>query len=311
MIYITVLFTFAPVMKKATIVIVLFFCLKASLAQDKALREMLITGTKTFKSLDSNGWKTSGAFILNMNQGSLSNWSAGGEESVFGINGILNYVFNLRHNRYTWDNNFDLALGFQNATSFGKFRKIDDRIDITSKYGYQISKKWYLATLVNFNSQALAGYDYSIIPNSKISSFLTPGKILISPGFDYKPDDRFSFYFSPMTIRWVLKNNPAFLNMLKFGVDSAQKVNTEFGAFFTAKTKLKLSKWATYNCRLDLFSNYERKPQNVDLLMNNLLTLKFSKVFATNISLDLIYDDDVRKRLQVKEILGVGLTVKL
>ena len=177
MIYITVLFTFAPVMKKATIVIVLFFCLKASLAQDKALREMLITGTKTFKSLDSNGWKTSGAFILNMNQGSLSNWSAGGEESVFGINGILNYVFNLRHNRYTCDNNFDLALGFQNATSFGKFRKIDDRIDITSKYGYQISKKWYLATLVNFNSQALAGYDYSIIPNSKISSFLTPGKI--------------------------------------------------------------------------------------------------------------------------------------
>jgi hypothetical protein len=74
---------------------------------------------------------------------------------------------------------------------------------------------------------------------------------------------------------------------------------------------LNFSKWAIYNCRLDLFSNYERKPQNVDLLMNNLLSLKFSKAFATNISLDLIYDDDVIKRLQLKEILGVGLTLKI
>ena len=298
-------------MKKIFLTAVLYFILFNLQAQDKALKEMLITGTKPFISLDSNGWRKSGAFILNMNQGSLSNWAAGGEQSVFGINGIMNYVFNYRSRRNTWDNNIDLALGFQNATSFGKFRKIDDRIDITSKYGYQLGKNWYLGTLINFNSQALAGYDYSVKPNSKISSFLTPGKVLISPGFDCKPNDKFSFYISPMTIRWVIKNNPAFFKELKFGVDSAQKVNTEFGAFFTAKTKLNFSKWATYNCRLDLFSNYERKPQNVDLLMNNLLSLKFSKAFATNISLDLIYDDDVIKRLQLKEILGVGLTLKI
>jgi hypothetical protein len=30
--------------------------------------------------------------------------------------------------------------------------------------------------------------------------------------------------------------------------------------------------------------------------MNNLLTMRFTKVFATNVSLDLIYDDDVIKR---------------
>jgi hypothetical protein len=49
----------------------------------------------------------------------------------------------------------------------------------------------------------------------------------------------------------------------------------------------------------------------VDVLMTNLLTMKFTKLLATNISLDLIYDDDVKKRLQLKEILGIGLTVKL
>ena len=41
------------------------------------------------------------------------------------------------------------------------------------------------------------------------------------------------------------------------------------------------------------------------------VTMKFTKVFATNLSLDLIYDDDVIKRLQIKEVLGIGFTVKL
>jgi hypothetical protein len=45
--------------------------------------------------------------------------------------------------------------------------------------------------------------------------------------------------------------------------------------------------------------------------MNNLLTMNFTKNFATNLSVDLLYDDDVLKKLQLKEILGIGLTMKL
>jgi hypothetical protein len=281
------------------------------LAQDGAVKDLQAAGTKEVKSLDSNGWNRSGSFILNLNQGALSNWAAGGEQSVFGINGIFNYVINYRKDKNTWDNYFDVALGFQNATSFGRFRKIDDRIDITSKYGHQIAKKWYAGLLANFNSQALAGYDYSTNPNTKISSFLAPGKILLSPGFDFKPGDNFSLFISPITIRWVLKRDPDFLNVSKFGVDSAKKANTELGAFVTAKYTVAITKWASYTGRLDLFSNYKRNPQNIDVLMNNLLTMKFTKSLATNLSFDFIYDDDVIKRIQLKEILGIGLTMKL
>lgn len=280
-------------------------------AQDDVVKQLQNAGAKAAKSIDSNGWKKSGTFILNLNQGALSNWAAGGEESVFGINGIFNYVVNYKKDKNIWDNYFDIAFGFQNATSFKKFRKIDDRIDITSKYGRQMSKKWSYGILFNFNSQALPGYDYSADPPAKISSFLTPGKILLSPGFDFRPDDKFSLFISPATIRWVLKRDEDFFNVSKFGVDSAKKVNTEFGAFLTAKYIVAITKWANYTGRLDFFSNYRRNPENVDVLMNNLLTMKFTKNLATNLSLDLIYDDDVIKRLQLKEILGVGLTMKL
>jgi len=280
-------------------------------AQDGTVKQIQAESSKAVKSIDSNGWKKSGTFILNLSQGALSNWAAGGENSTLGINGIFNYSINLRSGKNTWDNNFDMALGYQNASSFSQYRKIDDRIDITSKYGHQLTQHWYASLLFNFNSQFLQGYDYSTTPYTKISNFLTPGKIILAPGMNYKTANRFSFFISPIALRWVLKIDEDFLNVAKFGVDSAKKSNKEFGAYVTVTYKADISKWATYTGRVDLYSNYLRNPENVDFLMNNLLTMKFNKIFAANLSLDLIYDDDVIKRLQVKEILGIGITMKL
>lgn len=298
-------------MRNATFFICCLTAFNVSYSQDRTVKELQIEGTRPIKSLDSNGWKLNGTFILNLNQGALSNWVSGGDESVLGINALFNYAINFRHGKNTWDNYFDLALGFQNATSFGKFRKIDDRVDITSKVGHLINHHWYAGVLANFNSQTLAGYDYSEKGDQKVSNFLTPGKITLSPGLDYKTSQRFTLFTSPVTIRWVLKHDPGFFDESKFGVDSARRSNAELGAFITAKYRAAFTKWASYTGRVDLFSNYKRDPQNVDVLMNNLLTMKFTKIFATSLSVDLVYDDDVKKRLQLKEILGVGLTVKL
>ena len=97
----------------------------------------------------------------------------------------------------------------------------------------------------------------------------------------------------------------------KFGVPPNRKSYTELGSFATAKYTKKISPWAFYTGRLDLFSNYKRNPENVDLFFTNLVTMKFNKWLATNISVDMVYDDDVLQKTQLKEILGIGLTLKL
>lgn len=281
-------------------------------AQDGSVKELQSASNKEVKSLDSLGWKKGGTLLINLNQGSLSNWAAGGEQNTFGINGLLSYAVQYKAERYTWDNYFEIALGFQNATSFNKFRKIDDRIDITSKYGRKIgNSKWSYGILANLFTQAIPGYNYNQTPEVKISNLFSPGKILLSPGFNYQPNDKFSFFISPATARLLLKTDPDFLNQNLFGVAAGEKSYMELGAFATARYSTPLAKWATYTGRVDLFSNYRRNPQNVDLLMTNLLTLKFSKALATNISVDIIYDDDVIQKTQLKQILGVGLTVSL
>lgn len=280
-------------------------------AQDITMKGLQKDAGKEIKSLGSNGWKRSGNFMLNLNQGSLQNWAAGGEQNTLGVNAIFNYAVNFREDRNTWDNYFDLALGFQNATSFKRFRKIDDRIDITSKYGYQLSKKWYAAALINFNSQSLAGYDYTDTMDTKISNFLSPGKILVSAGFDYRPNSTLSVFISPITTRWILKKDNDFYTIDKFGVPAFKRSYNELGAYLTVKYNKAVTKWATYTGRLDLFSNYKKNPQNIDIFFTNLLSMKFNKWLGSTISVDMIYDDDVLKKTQLKEILGIGLSVKL
>jgi len=293
------------------IVSVFWISLLSVFAQDPTVKDLQAAASKPPKPAEKDGWTKNGIFSLNINQGALSNWAAGGEQSTFGINGLLNYNVNYRKGKNTWDNYFDIALGFQNATSYNLYRKTDDRIDITSKYGRQISKNWYASFLMNFNTQALAGYNYTDTINTKISNFMTPGKLILSPGFDFKPNKDFSLFISPIAARLVFKSDGYFYNVSKFGVDSAKKINAEFGAYITAKYSKAFNSWATYTGRLDLYSNYLHNPENIDILFNNLLSLKFNKWLGVNLSVDILYDDDVLKKTQLKEILGIGLTLKL
>lgn len=285
--------------------------IKQTAAQALNAKDIQKVALREFIALEKDGWKKSGTFIINVNQGALRNWAGGGELNTLGITTLFNYNINHRKGRITWNNYIDLGLGFQNASSFGKFRKVDDRIDITSKYAYQFAKKWYAAVLANINTQSLIGYNYTDSVDTKISNFLTPGKILVSIGLDFRPDKTFTLFVSPVTTRFILKNDNDFLIIDKFGVAANNKVHTELGSLATAKYTKKISSWAFYNGRLDLFSNYKRNPQNVDVFLTNLLTMKFNKWLATNVSFDLVYDDDILKKTQIKEVLGLGLTVKL
>ena len=280
-------------------------------AQDASIKDMQNAASKEVKGLDSNGWKKGGNFLININQGHLSNWVGGGEQNTLGINAILNYAINYKKDKVRWDNYFEFALGMQNATSFNKFRKTDDRFDITSKYGRQVANKLYASVLFNFNTQMLPGYAYAATSETKISNLFSPGKVLLSLGMEYRPSDNFAVFVSPVTTRWLLKLDKDFLNQAAFGVPAGAKSYNEIGAYLSARYKKDLAKFATYTTRLDLFSNYKKDPQNVDVLFNNLLVLKYNTWLATSISVDILYDHDILAKTQLKEILGIGLSLKL
>ncbi|MDB5232609.1 MAG: hypothetical protein JWN76_3414 [Chitinophagaceae bacterium] len=263
-------------------------------------------------------WKRGGITSLTINQGNQSNWAAGGDNFSLAIGAYLNYYVLHKINRHSWDNSIDFNFGFLQTTSLGS-RKNDDRIDILSKYGYNFDKKWYLSGLFNFRSQFFDGRSYSGTESSLSSTFLSPAYALLSAGFDYKPNNHLSVFFSPFTSRVIIIASDKLAAKGLYGVPEGKHSTNQLGAFGSVNFNQDFSKNISYRARADIFTNYKSNPQNIDLYMTNLISFRINKFLSATYNLDLIYDDDVKlfgdnkdsPALQVKSLIGIGFMMRL
>lgn len=306
-------------MKQILLTLTALFSLTILKAQDQQVQQLKKEANKEIKKDEKQkeGWTKGGVFTLNLSQGASKNWAAGAERSSFSINTISNAFAYYKRGRNIWDNTVIAQYGIVNATSIGT-RKNDDRIDLLSKYGYQLKNpKWYVSVLGNVRTQFTDGFDYSATPKQQNSAFFAPAYVLLSPGLMYKPNKTFDVFLSPVTSRWVVVSggNKSLRRLFAFTDTTKSSIN-EIGAFLTANFKRDIAKNINLTSRLDLFSNYRNNPKNVDLFWTNVIGMKVNKYIGVTYNFDLIYDDDVTdaKRpgrklgTQLKSLLGVGLT---
>jgi len=310
-------------MKKTGLATLLLALSLSLAAQDQSVKALQAEANRSIKKDDADtskkNWKTGGLFSFNIGQGSLNNWAAGGDEFSLTINTFLNLHAFYKKDKHSWDNSLDLNFGYIKTTSLGT-RKNDDRIDLLSKYGYALNSKLNLAGLFNFRSQFFKGYTYDNASNKTLSSnILAPAYVLLSAGLDYKPTKNLSIFVSPITNRWVIVNDDTLSAKGAYGVRPGTKSINEIGAYASIGYIKDFNKFVSYKGRLDLFSNYKKNPQNVDVYMTNTLSAKIGKIFTFSWSVDMIYDDDVRlfgknqtsPGLQLKSIIGAGIQVRL
>jgi hypothetical protein len=306
-------------MRKLLIISLSCLAFNMANAQDGTVKDLQKDAAKSIKK-DANDtipkiWKLGGIFNLNINQGSLSNWSAGGDKFSFSLNSYLNLYGFYKKNKHSWDNSIDLAYGMVKTTSLGS-RKSSDRIDFLSKYGYALGKKVNLAALVNLRSQFAKGYSYSKTAAGKDSATLTsktfaPAYLLLSLGIDYKPTNDLSIFISPLTERWIFVGDK--LLGPGYGLDPGKTSKNELGAYISANYLKKLGSSFTFKTKLDLFSNYKHDPQNIDIFWSNVLTAKITKYINFSFNLDMIYDNDTKNVNPAKgpapqwlELMGIG-----
>lgn len=292
-----------------------------SKAQDETIKTLKKESEKDIKKDAADTipkvWKKGGLYGINISQGSLNNWAAGGDDFSLSVNSILNLFAFYKKDRHSWDNTLDFNLGYVKTTSLGS-RKNDDRIDVLSKYGYALNPKLNLTGLFNFRSQLFKGYTYTDDIKTLSSAFLSPAYILLGAGLDYKPSASLSIFISPLTARLILVKDDTLSAKGQYGVGIGEHSKTEIGAFASVNFLKEINKNVTYKGRLDLFSNYGNNPQNIDLFMANVLNIKLSGILSATWSVDLIYDDDVRlfgqngrsAALQLKSLVGLGFLVK-
>lgn len=316
-------------------IICLFLTFYNAFGQEEELKKNAdVLKAKKLDTLD--GWKRGGTSTVTFSQVSLTNWASGGQNSI-ALNSAVNLYANLKKGHALWENNLDLGFGLvkQNSESV---RKSDDRIDLSSKYGRKIgqSKTLYYAGYLSFRSQFAPGFNF---PNDSviISNFLAPGYSLIALGLDYKPADNFTLFLAPLTGKITIVNDRTLADAGAFGVEAAtydstgtkltsgKKIRYEFGGYLRMNFKWEISKSAAFSTRLELFSNYVKEPQNIDIQWETNLSVKLGKYIGMTFGTLLIYDHDVMltvdsngdgiaaeqgPRVQFRQLFGLGFAYK-
>lgn len=309
-------------MKKTTFILLLLWGFSFSLmAQVTDAEKDLRTLTKDTVS----GWKTGGVFAITGSQTSLFNWAAGGENSV-SLNGLLSLFANYKKGKGAWDNSLDIGYGMMKQ-GFDKevpFTKTDDKIDLLSKYGYRAFRSWYYAALFNFKTQMTPGYAKPG-DEKKISDFFAPAYTILALGMDYKPNSYFSAFIAPVTAKWTFVMDDELSAMGAFGVEKGQNVKNEFGGYVRvifSKNDFKSAflRNISFTTKIDLYSNYLKEPEKIDVNWETLIAIKVNKYITINLTTHLIYDYDTKfesefnpegvDKVQFKEIFGVGFSYK-
>lgn len=269
-------------------------------------------------------WKYSGVVSLNFSQLALSNWAAGGEQSISGNGRVTlgaNYLS--RASDVSWDNEMILGYGMIQQGD-DPVRKSDDKIDLSSKIGLEAGGNWNYAGLLSFTSQFTEGYaNPGNEDRRKISNFMAPGYLNLSFGMNYKPSETFSVFLAPIAGKMTFVMDDELSAVGAFGVDPGEITRAEFGGFVKIAWSTNLMENIKLNTKLGLFSNYLENPQYVDVNFDLLLSMKVNEYISASLITQLIYDYDIKfdivdettravigseDRIQLKELFGVGFT---
>ena len=282
---------------------------------------------------------THGGFVgLNVSQSHFSNWTAGGQDNINGL-GTFKYNLNFAKGKSKWDNTLDLALGYNYLDFDEKPIKTDDRINLSSLYGYDVVKdNLYVTANINFQTQFADGFDYKLDGTPKISTFLAPAYLTLGLGAQYTPTKWFSLNLAPASGRLTIVNDQDLADMGAFGVDPAEyneagelikhgkKTRMELGAQLIANVNYEIFKNVVFSSKLIVFYDYLQDREfnalskkygcRLDFDWDNALVLKVNDWLNCNISARLVYDEDIipiegDSFLQFKEVLSVGISYKI
>lgn len=299
---------------------ILTFLLASFLCQTaQAFQEQAEPTDSTQVAADSvEYWKEGVTFNINLQQVGLTNWAAGGESSVAigaQIEGFVNY----EKDEVVWENRARVGYGIiRNGDASNRFEKTDDVVILSSKYSQKFSEKILLTSAINFQTQMDEGFrvqdDQSRV---LISNFMSPGYFQASLGLTYREGKVFSSTLSPFTGRFTFVLSDSLSNAGAFGVDPGEMIRSEAGISLTGGIQKDLMENVKLQTNFNLFSNYEKFPNTV-VNIEAALNLKVNDYIQSNISSQLIYDDDVivtrsdgsrGRDVQLKNVINVGFTL--
>ena len=317
-----------------------FTWVSAQVDEKTAAEEALKTKVKAAEIDSAKHWKCTGIVGLNAAQTGLFNWAAGGNNNVTGFV-YANVTLSYKKNKWTWDSNLDTELGLMYSADYVRYpwRKANDKLNFTTKVGYQMHPQWYLTLLGSFRSQYAPGMDYKKVDAGEeleptlISKWLSPSYTDLALGIEYRPNDIFTIGVYPVAGRMTTCTyeplRPSY--GLPMRDDSTFKpvalnmgLRINGGINYTLVKNLKIISTITlftpYTARIH-DEEHGQKFGNFDVDWDVAIAYSFLKVFSVSVMTSLKYYEKVmidgpawgkyhegpRARVQFTEVIGVGI----
>lgn len=308
-----------------------------------AAKEAMETKVKSADITDSaKYWKFTGMTGLNASQTQFWNWAAGGNNNITAVI-YANLTLSYKKNNVSWDSNLDTEFGeLYSADLKPSWRKSNDKLNFMTKFGYQLAKSWNLTALGSFRTQYAPGYEYAnndAGDKTLISRWASPSYTELSIGIDWKPNDIFSIYVSPVAGRLTFCRDSTLReryglpektdgngNLYRPMADAALGLSIKGGINYTLVKNMKII------TAVSLFTPYTSKTQkfgNFDVDWDFAISYNFLKVLSVSLMTSLKYYDQVMipgknwngqtgpngeqwagypaQRVQFKEMLGIGI----
>lgn len=262
-----------------------------------------------------NYWRSWTSFGINVNQAAFSeNWGGGGVNSL-----ALGGQFSYKTDYTKEDKNFASEVLLQ----YGKLknknqlsRKTADRIFWDNKVALRLSKSWYFFGSLNFESQFDRGYSFSTNSQGNevrtlLSSFMAPGYLTESLGFEYKPVKYFYLRIGTGTARqtFVLDTTLYKTNPKNFGVEPGKYFRNELAFQLVASIDKDIAKNLNLKSRYTMFANYE-KLKSIDNRLDVTVTAQVNRLINVSLAGVILYDDDTADKIQASQALSLGLVYK-
>jgi Protein of unknown function (DUF3078) len=268
----------------------------------------------TLKQSKPSPWFHKATALAQFSQNYVSpNWYQGGNSNL-AVLGILNGQLNYDNKKsIQWENSAEWRMGFNTVTgdSLRTLSTNDDVLKINSKLGIKAGGNWFYSGSVDFSTQFFNSYKGINSPIKK-ASFLTPVRLNIGIGLDYKYKKLLSLMISPVAFKYIYMNDNVGVDPNLFGIKAGENTLSEVGSSFKAVMSYAPVREIQFDSKFSFYTNYEKVEIDWELVCN----LTINRFLSTRISFNPRYDNTViekpgeKAKLQFKQFMSVGFSHK-
>ncbi|MEI7661446.1 MAG: hypothetical protein WCK34_04585 [Bacteroidota bacterium] len=192
-----------------------------------------------------------------------------------------------------------------------------DENTLTTRAEVKITRNFLFSVFSQVTTRLFNSYIYSTGQTGKVArsltgSFCTPMVWTFSAGFGWTVPDFFTLGFGLSSGKFTYVRNKAIFDQPGvpsfYGVPKNKNHTIEYGLSLHMLIDHEFKKRVHWNCDMLVFKNY-LKP--TDLVMTNLVGIRIGKFITTSFRSNVTYESAVTRKVQIENIISLGLSFHL